>query len=186
MKKGTCIKLALLFFVASLLLPQGGWQLGADLCVVLILASRDWRALVPAGGWRFWAFPLAFVALMPCFNPAGVGLAHYDIGELRGGLFILGHAYVFASLAAFGTRSFSIREIAAASPAVGLRVALALCAARLLRRMIDDTWLHYRLTRPGFFAAAREMDIFIGAAIRNAAATAENMAALLHLRSVEI
>ena len=186
MKKNLSLKIAFVFFAASLLLPTGGWQLCADACALAALSLCDWCALFNAGSLRFWLFPVLFVLLVPLLSAEGFGWRHYSIPQLEGGFCLLAHAYVFAALIAFGSRNFSIREVSEAFPAIGLRVALALCSARLLRRMIGDTWLTYRLTRPGWREVLGELDIFLGATTRNAAATAENIAALLHLRSVRI
>jgi hypothetical protein len=101
------------------------------------------------------------------------------------------HAYVFTSVCTFAGRNFTIREITVAAEktglrGLGLRLALALSAARTLRRMLAETWFNYRVTRPSNKDALLELDVLLGAALRNTAAAAENIAVVLHLRNVKI
>ncbi|MFA5161036.1 MAG: hypothetical protein WC421_02210 [Elusimicrobiales bacterium] len=193
MKRGIAFKTALLLFAAALFLPGRRWQAAADAAALLALASRDAGAL-RAGSFRFWFFPAALAAAVSFFSAdADASLLGYGYSsrQMAAGAVMMFHAYVFAALARFGRRNFTMGEIVSAADragagGAGLRAALALASARILKRMLAETWLHYCVSRPGKKERLLDMDIFFGAAVRNAASAAENISVLLHIRNVDI
>ncbi|MDD2773336.1 MAG: hypothetical protein PHP45_06530 [Elusimicrobiales bacterium] len=192
--RGRIFKLALALFAAALFIPNPFWRAGMDAAALAALAVHDAGVLSGGGSLKFWIFPAAFVALAPFFSgnmDAAISGHTYSFPQLASGSLFLLHAWVFVSLCAFAARNFTAGEIIAAAEkagfsGLGLRAALALTSARMLRRMLAETWFNYRCTRPSWKEALFEFDVLSGAVLRNTAAAAENIAVLLHIRNVKV
>ncbi len=71
-------------------------------------------------------------------------------------------------------------------PQAGLRLALALAIMDSVRREVSETWRIFRTQSPGIVAGAREIHVYWGALLRNAARQSEETARLLYLRNIAI
>lgn len=186
------------FFAGLALLLAGGllpWKAGLAACAAAAAAagiSRP-RALL-AGSPRFWLFPALFFALLPFLaaSPDTVlfGLP-YSRARLLEGMSLLFHAYAFTVLTLYAAYAYSVEELTAFAARLGLRntglkVALALIVLRSLKAMLAETWYYFALERPGRAARLRGLPVLFFAALRNAAAAAEDLSVLFYLRGVRI
>ena len=192
MSKKTAFAFAFCAFLAALF--SGGKIQAVFLAAALFSLGLKDAGSLRAGSFRFWIFPALFAALSPFFigekNSAIAGMA-YSTAQLKtGGIFLL-HAYGFSALAVFAARNFSTGEVVAFGEKIGLktlglRIALAAAAARILRRTVLETWQTYRLGRPQLKKVFSDSGVLAGAMARNTALAAENIAVLLHIRNVKI
>jgi hypothetical protein len=162
--------------------------------MLAIVALHDRRALAAFGSLKLWLFPLAFIALSPfCMGEKRhvfLGM-HYSLEQLAKGALFLFHAYCFVVFVAYVSRAFSLQELVRMAervgiPQMGLRVALGMSSAKILSRMVSETYETYRMTRPGWLARLRECHILLGAIVRNAVLVAERISILFYIRNVKV
>jgi energy-coupling factor transporter transmembrane protein EcfT len=185
---------ALAGFVVSLFLSPGPVQAGIGFAVIALVAAQDLGALRVMGKVRFWVGPVIFFALSPFFIGSPDALVwgrHYSLAQLAQGAAFLLHAYVFAALAALVSRNVSAHEAAAwmeghGARRFGLRLALALIAMKLLRRMLLETFGQYRRQRPGTALFLRDLPVLASAVTGNCVRLAENIAVLFYIRGVRV
>jgi len=166
----------------------------AGLLMLIIVALHDRNALVAFGSFRLWLFPVMYIALSPfCMGEQhqifrGV---HYSPEQLKRGVLFLFHAYCFLVLGTYISRASSIQEVVGIAerigvPQMGLRIALGMSAAKILSRMVRETYTTYRMTRPGYLSAVRESHMLLGAIVRNTTLVAERISILFYIRNVRI
>jgi len=186
--------LVFILFVFSLLGGINVYGIGAGLLALLIIGILDRRYLYKFGPLRLWIFPLAFVCLAPFVigektgRVAGLG---YSLNSLRIGAGFLFRTYLFVVTTNFIIGELTMEGVVETAqkiglPGAGLRVALALSMTRTIQRNILETWRNYRLTRPGIFAPAREIHVYLGAIARNSARVAEQVSELFYLRNIDV
>ncbi|HOE26433.1 MAG: hypothetical protein IT574_03630 [Candidatus Aureabacteria bacterium] len=191
-------KLALAFasvcFGSSLLAADARVRLATGGLLILAAAFADRRSLTAFGSWKLWLFPLLFIVASPLFlgepRTSLLGLPYSPEQLGRGALFLF-HAYCFVVFGALVSGAFSLREVMRASErlgmgGVGLRVALGPAAAKIVSRMVRETWATYRMERPSLLPAARDCLILFGAIARNTALIAERISILFYLRNVRV
>lgn len=192
--KRTSLLLACFCFAVSLAAGRAPVRVAAGGLLLLIAALRDRAALTAFGSYRIWIFPVLFIALSPFVfgEPRlAVGGLTYSLDQLRSGARFLFHAYCFVVFGAFLSRSLSLpatvriaERLGLAQP--GLRIALGGAAAKILSRMVRETYGTYRMARPSFLAAARESPILLGAIARNTALVAERISILFYIRDIRV
>jgi hypothetical protein len=181
-------------FGVSLLAADVGVRLSAGGMLILVAALADRRSLAAFGSWRLWLFPLLFIVASPLLlgerRASLLGLPYSPEQLGRGALFLF-HAYCFVVFGALVAGAFSLREVMRASErlgmgGMGLRVALGPAAAKIVSRMVRETYATYRMERPSLHSAARECPILFGAIARNTALIAERISILFYLRNVPV
>jgi len=185
---------ALAAFGVSLFLAPGPLEALVSLAVVSSVALQDPGALRAVGRPRFWVFPALFFILSPFFvgRPDAVVWGRgYSLAQLGQGLAFLLHAYAFTALTALVSRNVCARDMAARAQAwgfrrLGLRLALALIAVKLLRRMLAESFGLYRRQRPGAASFLRDLPVLAGAVAGNCVRVAENIAILFYVRGVRV
>ncbi len=193
MKRAILILAAGCFFF-SLLARGERLSCAAGLLTLAIVALHDRRALAAFGSFKLWIFPLMFIVLSPfCMGDKRYVLwgMRYSPEQLKQGALFLFHAYCFVVFGAYVSRAFALQEVVRISerigiPQMGLRVALGMSAAKILSRMVSETYETYRMTRPGWIASMRECHILLGAIVRNAILVAEQISILFYIRNVKI
>jgi len=191
---GRLLSAVLAVFALSLFLPPGLFQAAVGLVVVVLVAVQDFGALRAVGRLRFWFFPGIFFALAPLWvgHPdMEVWGRSYSRSQLGQGAAFLWHAYVFTALVALLSRRVSARMAAAWAEkcglrSFGLRLALALIALKLLRRMLAETIGVYRRQRPGIAGFLKDLPVLAGAVTGNCARLAENIAILFYIRGIRV
>jgi len=186
--------ISFLCFSAALVLRPGTIQVLANVLVLLLLSARDFRVLWNVGRARFWIFPILFFVLSPFFIGVRDGAllgAGYSFSQLRLGMIFLLHAYTFVVWIAFVAGRYSSQDIlraaeAAGWPSLGLRIALALMAAKKIRKMLSEMRQMYRSDRPGWGKALRGFPILAGAVVRNSSRLAEEISILFYIRNVRL
>lgn len=187
-----CVLSAAFCFAASLFAGTDFVRCIAGGLLLLIVFAKDRKALMSGGSFKVWIFPMMFIVLSPFFwcgrhvFPAGIP---YSLDQLEKGLLFLFHAYCFVVFASFIARAFSIQELIGAAerigvPSIGLKVALGTASVKILSRMAGETYMTYRLARPGIPAFLRELHILFGAIMRNAALVAEQISIIFFIRNV--
>lgn len=181
-------------FALSLVWPGGQAQCLFSGTLIALVALRDARALLKLGGLKFWLFPLAFVVLSPFMAGTPDTLVYgknYSAAQLLvNSLFVL-HAYCLVILLAYFGRNYSLSEIVELGQGLGLktlglRVALAVCAAKKLELMITETCRVYIRTRPTTAERLKHAPVLAGAIIRNTVIIAEEISVLLFIRKIEL
>ncbi len=191
------LKDAVSFSALALLLAAGflPWRPGLAACAAAAGMAGTLRPRsLRAGSPRFWTFPALFFLALPFLSPAPDSYflgAPYSAARLRDGLALLAHAYAFTVLTIFVSLSYSVEEITAFAARLGLRntglkIALAMIVLRSLKAMLSETWYYYSLDRPGRRARLAGLPVLFFAAMRNAAAAAEDLSVLFYLRGVRI
>ena len=181
-------------FGASLCLAPGFFQALAGLAALILIAIQDFEALRTMGRLRVWFFPALFFLLAPFFagHPDALVFGRgYSLVQLKQGMAFLLHAYVFTALMALVSRNVSAEDVTAKAEAwglrrFGLRLALALVAVKLLRRMMVEAFGHYRRQRPGWTRFIGDLPVLAGAVMGNCGRVAENIAILFYIRGVRV
>lgn len=144
--------------------------------------------------WKFWLIPAIFILIIPFFaaepNREIFGLG-FSGPRLRQGAGFLFRAYLFLLVAGCLLSDLRLESVVAAAgrfhlPQVGLRLALALGITHSVHRSVVETWQIFRSQRAGIPASAREIHVYWGALLRNAARQAEETARLLYLRNIRL
>lgn len=187
--------LALACFLLSLVLGMtpAGFLLGLA-AAGLAWSRRDRRRAGVPGSWKFWIIPAIFILIVPflAFEPDrelfGLG---YSLSRLRQGAGFLFRAFLFFLVAGGLLSGLRLESVVSVSrrlrlPQAGLRLALALAIMNSARREVSETWRIFRAQSPGIAAGAREIHVFWGALLRNAARQSEETARLLYLRNIRI
>lgn len=181
-------------FFFSLFARDERLSCAAGLLMLAVVALRDRRALTAFGSFKLWTFPLLFIVLSPfCMGVKRcvfLGLRYSPEQFEKGALFLF-HAYCFVVFGACVSRAFALQEVVKVAerigiPQMGLRVALGMSSAKMLSRMVSETYETYRMTRPGWIAGLRECHILLGAIVRNAILVAEQISILFYIRNVRI
>lgn len=192
--KRASLLLACSCFAVSLAAGRPSVRLAAGCLLLLVAALRDRAALTAFGSYRIWIFPVLFIAISPFVfgEPRlAVGGMTYSLDQLRSGARFLFHAYCFVVFGAFVSRSLSLPATARIAERLGLsqpglRIALGGAAAKILSRMVRETYGTYRMARPSCLAAARESPILLGAIARNTALVAERISILFYIRDIPV
>lgn len=181
-------------FALSLAWPGAKAQCLFSGALIALVAARDARALLKLGRLKFWLFPLAFVLLSPFMAGTPDTLVYqkaYSVSQLLTNLRFMLHAYCLVILLAYFGRNYSLAEIVELGQrlglkTLGLRVALAVCAAKKLELMIAETCRVYIRTRPATTERLAHFPVLAGAVLRNTVIIAEEISVLLFIRKIEL
>lgn len=181
-------------FILSLALPGADAQYAASALVILLVAVKDAAALTKLGGLKFWLFPLAFALLSPLVagEPGMTVMGRaYSKAQLDINALFLLHAYCFVIAGAYYGRNYTLSDTVELGrrlglKTLGLRAAMAVCAAKKLELMIAETARTYARTRPSKADKLRGFPVLAGAVIRNTVIIAEELSVLLYIRKIEL
>lgn len=186
--------LAAFLFIFSLLRGINIYGIGAGLLALVIISILNRQYIYRFGPIKLWIFPLAFVIFAPFLigeKTAQIFGVSYSINYRNIGAGFIFRTYLFVVTINFIIGELTMKRIVENTkkiglPGAGLRIALALSMTRTIQRTILETWRTYRLTRPGFYPATREIHVCLGAIVRNSARVAEQVSELFYLRNIDL
>lgn len=181
-------------FAAAISGKQGSFRVSLLAIILLFILLKNRKVFLNYARIRFWIFPLLFFCLGPFLigkPETSVFGVPYSLEQLRTGMVFLLNVFVFASLAAFISGFYSMKEIVAVFESMGirsfgLRTALAMSAVSMLKYTVLEMWLTYRALKPSLQESIIGFPVFFGAVLRNSARMAENISILFFIRNVKL